>query len=348
MDFKDMRVVSVDDNENNLFLIEAICMDLGLNVTSFSEPLDALMHVLQNPIDMILIDYMMPNLNGLEFIKEFRQNKKNVPIIMITAAGDDEEIHKEAFDLGANDFLNKPVNAVVFKARVLNLLSNYQNRMLIEDKAKLLENEVEKATKKLIDREHETLRMLGKAAEYKDPETASHVARVAHYSKLLAREYGLDEKQQDIVFYAAPFHDLGKVGIEDKILLKPGKLNEEEFTVMKTHAQMGYEILKDAQSEYLQAGAMIALSHHEKYDGTGYPSALKGEDINIYGRIVALADVFDALTSHRPYKEAWSFEDALNLLKEESGKHFDPKLVNIFIESIDEVTNIYNSFKEEF
>lgn len=348
MDFKNMKVVSIDDNENNLFLIEAICMDLGLEVKSFSEPLDALMHVLQNPVDMILIDYMMPNLNGLEFIKEFRKNKKNVPIIMITAVGDDEDIHKEAFDLGANDFLNKPVNAVVFKARVLNLLSNYQNRMLIEDKAKLLESEVEKATKKLIDREHETLRMLGRTAEYKDPETASHVARVAHYSKLLARGYGLDEKQQDIVFYAAPFHDLGKVGIEDKILLKPGKLDNEEFTVMKTHAKMGYDILKDAQSEYLQAGAIIALTHHEKFDGSGYPNSLKGEEINIFGRIVALADVFDALTSHRPYKKAWSFDDALNLLKDESGKHFDPKLVNIFIENIDEVTNIYNSFKEEF
>ena len=347
MNFKNMKLVSIDDNENNLFLIETICADMELEVKSFSEPLDALMYCLQNHVDMILIDYMMPNINGLEFIEEFRKNKKNIPIIMITAAGDDEDIHSTAFELGANDFLSKPVNAVVFKARVMNLLSNYQNRMLVESRAKLLESEVEKATKNLIDREHETLRILGKTAEYKDPETASHVSRVAYYSKLLAKEYGLSEKDQDLVFYASPFHDLGKVGIEDKILLKPGKLDDDEFEIMETHATIGYELLKNSKSEYLQVGASIALHHHEKFDGSGYPRGLKGEEINIFGRIVAVADVFDALTSERPYKKAWSFDNALTLLKEESGKHFDPKIVNLFIKNIKEVTKIYNSFNAE-
>jgi len=347
MDFTQMKIVSIDDNENNLFLVEAICMEIGLNVTSFSDPLEALMYVLKNPIDMILIDYMMPNLNGLEFVKEFRNINKLIPIVMITAAGDDDDIHKEAFDLGVNDFLKKPVNSVLLKARVLNLLSNYQNQLLIQDKAKLLENEVKKATQELIEREHETLNVLGKAAEYKDPETASHVVRVAHYSKLLAREYGLDEKEQELIFYAAPFHDLGKVGIEDKILLKPGKLDEAEFKIMKTHAMIGYDILKDSKSEYLRSGAQIALTHHEKFDGSGYPKGLVGQEIPIFGRIVAVVDVFDALTSNRPYKRAWSFEEALQLLKDESGSHFDPKLVDIFIQNIDEAKEIYLSFNEE-
>jgi putative two-component system response regulator len=320
---------------------------MGLNVISFSDPLEALMYVLQNHTDMILIDYMMPNLNGLEFVKEFRNTNKTIPIVMITAAGDDDNIHKDAFEFGVNDFLKKPVNSVLFKARVLNLLNGYQNRMLIEDKAKLLESEVKKATQRLIQREHETLNILGKTAEYKDPETASHVARVAHYSKLIARELGLDEKEQELIFYAAPFHDLGKVGIEDKILLKPGKLDNEEFDIMKTHAMIGYEILKDSNSEYLQSGAQIALTHHEKYNGRGYPKGLVGDEIPIFGRIVAVVDVFDALTSNRPYKKAWSFEDALNLLKEESGQHFDPKIVDIFINNVDEIKEIYNSFKEE-
>lgn len=347
MDFKSMRIVSIDDNENNLFLIESICTDMELQVKSFSEPLEALMYVLQNQIDMILIDYMMPNLNGLEFIEEYRKKIKNVPIIMITAAGDDENIHKKAFELGANDFLSKPVNSVIFKARVINLLTNYQNQILLEDRAKLLEKEVEKATQNLLKREHETLTILGKTAEYKDPETASHVARVAYYSKLLAKGYGLSEKEQDILFYAAPFHDLGKIGIEDKILLKPAKLTPEEFETMKSHAKIGYEILKNSQSEYLQAGAIIALTHHEKVNGSGYPNGLKDDDIHIFGRIVAIADVFDALTSFRPYKQAWSFEDAVKYLQEKSGKEFDTKLVEIFINNLDEVAIIYNSFKDE-
>ncbi|CAM3892321.1 HD domain-containing phosphohydrolase [Arcobacter cloacae] len=347
MDFKSMRIVSIDDNENNLFLIESICTDMELQVKSFSEPLEALMYVLQNQIDMILIDYMMPNLNGLEFIEEYRKKIKNVPIIMITAAGDDENIHKKAFELGANDFLSKPVNSVIFKARVINLLTNYQNQILLEDRAKLLEKEVEKATQNLLKREHETLTILGKTAEYKDPETASHVARVAYYSKLLAKGYGLSEKEQDILFYAAPFHDLGKIGIEDKILLKPAKLTPEEFKTMKSHPKIGYEILKNSQSEYLQAGAIIALTHHEKVNGSGYPNGLKDDDIHIFGRIVAIADVFDALTSFRPYKQAWSFEDAVKYLQEKSGKEFDTKLVEIFINNLDEVAIIYNSFKDE-
>lgn len=347
MNFKSMKIVSVDDNQNNLFLIEAICSDMGLTVKSFDDSLNALVYCLQNEVDMILVDFMMPNLNGLQFIEEFRKNKKHIPIIMITAVGDDENVHKKAFDLGANDFLNKPVNAVIFQARILNLLTNHQNRILLEDRAKLLQQEVEKATKSLVDREHETLQILGKTAEYKDPETASHVARVAKYSKLLAREYGLSQKEQDIIFYAAPFHDLGKVGIEDKILLKPGKLDEDEFKIMKTHAQIGYEILKDSKSEYLQAGAVIALTHHEKWNGSGYPNALTSENIHIFGRIVSIADVFDALTSFRPYKKAWSFEEALKYLDDKSGKDFDPKMVEIFKNKIDEVKEIYNSYLEE-
>ena len=205
MNFESMKIVSVDDNQNNLFLIEAICSDMGLTVKSFDDSLNALVYCLQNEVDMILVDFMMPNLNGLQFIEEFRKNKKHIPIIMITAVGDDENVHKKAFDLGANDFLNKPVNAVIFQARILNLLTNHQNRILLEDRAKLLQQEVEKATKSLVDREHETLQILGKTAEYKDPETASHVARVAKYSKLLAREYGLSQKEQDIIFLCSTF-----------------------------------------------------------------------------------------------------------------------------------------------
>lgn len=346
MNLENMKVISIDDNKNNLFLIETICNNMGLNVTSFSDPLEALLYSLQNTIDLILIDYMMPNLNGLEFIKEFRKQKSNVPIIMITASGDDEEVHKKAFDLGTNDFLSKPVNSIILKARILNLLSSYHNRILIEDKTKLLESEIEKATIKLREREKETLNILGKTAEYKDPETASHVSRVSYYSKLLARELGLSNEEQNIIFYSAPFHDLGKVGIEDNILLKAGKLSLDEFNTMKKHSLIGYEILKDSKSKFLKAGSIIALTHHEKFDGSGYPNNLKEEEIHVYGRIVAIADVFDALTSSRSYKKAWSFDEAIKYLQSQSNKHFDSNILKHFIKNIDEVKNIYNSFLE--
>ncbi len=347
MDFKNLNVVSVDDNENNLFLVEAICEEMGICVKSFSDSLEALIYVSKNPIDLLIIDYMMPNLNGIEFVKEFRITNKKTPIIMITAVGDDDGIHKEAFDTGVNDFLNKPINSVIFEVRVKNLLDSYQNRILIEDKAKLLEQEVQKATEKLMTREYETLNILGKTAEYKDPETASHIARVAHYSQILAKKYGLNKEEQEIIFYASPFHDLGKIGIEDKVLLKAGKLTSDEFEIMKTHPQIGYDILKDSKSKFLKAGSIIALSHHEKYDGTGYPKGLKADEIPIYGRIVAISDVFDALTSDRPYKSPWSFNEALEFVKKEKAKHFDPKLVDIFIENIEEIKKIYNRFQED-
>lgn len=342
-----MNIVSIDDSENNLFLIEAICENHGLvNITSFTNPVEALSFVLENSIDLIIVDYMMPELNGLDFIKEYRKNNQYVPIIMVTAAND-EDIHGDALSSGANDFLGKPINVASFKARVTNQLKLYRNTLLLEDRAKLLEDEVEKATSRLADKEHETLNILAKTAEFKDPETASHVARVAYYSKMLAREYGLDEKVQDLIFHASPFHDLGKVGIPDRILLKPGRLDEEEFDLMKTHSTIGYEILKNSKSDYLQIGAIISISHHEKFDGSGYPSGLKGEDISIFGRIVAVADVFDALTSHRPYKKAWSFDDAISFLVDQKEKHFDPALVDFFVNNLTEVKEIFSSNQED-
>jgi putative two-component system response regulator len=336
--------VSIDDSEQNLMLLEAYANQIELQVTNFVDPQEALEFILNNNIDIIFVDYMMPKLNGLELIAKFRETNISTPIIMITAAGDN--IKLDALKAGATDFLNKPLDLSEFTLRTQNLLKLREAQLLIEDKAKLLQVEVEKATLELIDREHESLIVLGKTAEYKDPETASHVARVANYSKLLAGAYGLNDELQDIIYYASPFHDIGKVGIPDSILLKPAKLDDDEFKIMKTHAAIGYSILKEAKSKYLKAGATIALSHHEKYNGTGYPKNLQGEDIPIEGRIVAIADVFDALVSIRPYKNAWSFDDAVEFLEQESGGHFDPKLVVLFIENIEKIKDIYDQFQE--
>lgn len=347
MNIQGMSVISVDDNKNNLLIIEAYAQVLGLHVESFADPLLALERLKKANCDILITDYMMPQMNGIELIRAFRTFDTHTPVVMVTAVGDNVELHMQALDAGATDFLSKPIHTSMFKARLSNLLLLKKAQRILEDKTLLLEEEVKKATISLISREHETLQILGKTAEYKDPETGAHVARVAHYSRLLARESGQNEKMQEILFYAAPFHDIGKVGIPDVILLKEGKLNEGEFGLMKTHSAIGYDILKTSKSEYLKAGAVIAFTHHEKFDGTGYPNGLKGETIPLVGRIVAIADVFDALTSQRPYKAPWSLESAFELLENEKGKHFDPQLVECFIANKNHIEKIYEEFKGE-
>ena len=347
MNVENMRIISIDDNKTNLLIIESYAKILNLEIESFLNPKEALEASFEKEYDLVIVDYMMPEINGLEFIQSFRQNNQSTPIIMLTAVGDDMNLQIKALEYGANDFLSKPINAPAFKARIINMLKLRKSQLLLQDKALLLQDEVKLATIRLKESEYETLQMLGKTAEFKDPETNAHTQRVAYYCKLLARAYGLDENLQDIIFYASPFHDLGKIGIPDNILLKPGKLDDDEFSIMKNHAKIGYEILKGSKSKYLKAGGVIAYSHHEKYDGTGYPNGLKGESIPIFGRITAVADVFDALTSSRPYKKAWSLEEAFDFLIEEKSVHFDPKLVDLFLENKNEVINIHNKFKED-
>jgi two-component system, response regulator RpfG len=347
MNINGMKILSIDDNKNSLLLIEDFTESLSLNVDSFEDPQKALAASASTEYDLVIVDYMMPELNGLDFIKGFRKNHRDIPIIMLTAVEDDMSLQIEALRLGANDFLTKPVNSAAFQARVQNILKLRKAQSLLKDKTLLLEDEVQKATESLKESEHETLQLLGKSAEYKDSETSAHTIRVAHYCRVLARLVGLNEKVQDVIFHASPLHDLGKVGIADKILLKPGKLDADEFDIMKTHARIGYDILKYSKSGYLKAGAVISYSHHEKFDGSGYPLGLSGDRIPILGRIVAVADVFDALTSVRPYKKAWSIEDACEFLIEEKGKHFDPTLIDLFMENLDEIKSIKNKFIDE-
>ncbi len=199
------------------------------------------------------------------------------------------------------------------------------------------------AKKEVFVRENETLNVLGKASDYKDPETGAHIIRVSNYSRLLSEALGQSKALQDLLYYAAPLHDIGKLGIPDSILLKPGKLTSEEFEVIKTHTTIGYKILANPSSKYLKAGAVIAISHHEKYDGTGYPKGLRGDGIPIFGRIVSIADVFDALSTKRPYKDPWPFEKVVDLIEEERGKHFDPEIVDLFIKNISGIRQIFET-----
>lgn len=203
------------------------------------------------------------------------------------------------------------------------------------------------ARKQVVQREYETLNILGKAAEYKDPETGAHIIRVGYYARMLAKLLNEDKLSQDLIFYAAPLHDIGKIGVPDSILLKPGRLTAPEFDTMMDHTKIGYQILRYSQSPYLHAGATIALTHHERFNGSGYPDGLVGEKIPLYGRIVCLIDVFDALTSKRPYKEAWPLERAIELLVSERNVHFDPKIVDLFVASRTEVERIYYQYQGE-
>ncbi|WP_022850013.1 HD domain-containing phosphohydrolase [Limisalsivibrio acetivorans] len=343
---ENLKAVSVDDSEVNLFFIEAMAAKLGLSVVSFSDPLEALTYVRENDVDLIFVDYMMPNIDGITFIKEARKVHSDAPIVMITAVSDDNDVKMEALESGATEFLSKPVNGAEFTVRVKNLGALRSSQLLLANKALLLQEEVSKATEDIRQREYETLNVIGKTAEFKDPETGHHIQRVAHYCKIISSSIGASEEFQSIIFHSAPLHDLGKVGIADSILLKPGKLTDEEFDVMKSHTTIGYEILLNTKSPFLETGANIALTHHERFNGTGYPNGLTRENIPLEGRIVAIADVFDALTTRRPYKDPWPFQKALDLLESEKGKHFDPKLVDHFFKNLGSIQQIYDDLSD--
>lgn len=343
------QVLIVDDTEINLILFGALVKKLDdCEAHVFADSRKALAWVTDNVPDLVIVDYMMPELDGIEFIRLMREmpGRDLVPILMITA-NDQKQIRYRALDLGANDFLTKPIDKVEFLARTRNMLSLNQARKHMANHASWLTDEVRKATREIIVRERETVFRLSKAAEYRDPETGAHILRMAHYSMLIARELGLSEAEQQLILEAAPMHDIGKVGIADKILLKPGRLDPEEFDVMKQHAMFGYDLLRGSTSKLLQAGAEIARGHHEKYDGSGYPDGLKGEDIPVFSRIVAVADVFDALTSERPYKKAWEVADAVQFLKDGAGSHFDPACVEAFLKAWDDVEQVRGKYAED-
>lgn len=343
------QVLIVDDTEINLILFAALVRKLGeCESRTFSRSAEGLAWAQANDPDLVIVDYMMPELDGIEFIRRLRQTpgKESVPILMITA-NDQKPVRYRALEVGATDFLTKPVDKLEFLARANNMLALSDGRKKLADRAVWLAEEVRKATFEIVQRERETVLRLSKAAEYRDPETGAHILRMAHYSELIARGLGLSVADQQLLLEAAPLHDIGKVGIADDILLKPGRLTPQEFEIMKQHAIYGYEILKGSSSKVLQAGAAIARAHHEKFDGTGYPNALKGQDIPIFSRIVAVADVFDALTSERPYKEAWPLEQAAQHIKANAGTHFDPVCVTTFFENWNGVLEIRQRFKDE-
>lgn len=344
-----MQIVIVDDNRVNVALLKVLTGQLtDQPAAEFTDPVVALEWCLTHPFDLLLIDYMMPALDGLAFIARLRAqaDKADVPVLMVTASHE-SEVRYRALTHGATDFLTKPIDRIEFLARSRNMLALRRSQKALADRAAWLAEEVAKATREVIAREYDTILRLSRAAEYRDPETGLHLARMARYSQLIGRNLGMSEEDQQTLLRAAPMHDIGKVGIPDAILLKPGKLDAAEWATMREHAAIGYQILRDSPSPLLQMAAVIAHSHHEQFDGSGYPLGLSGQAIPLVGRIVAVADVLDALTSRRPYKEAWTFDAALALLRAQSGTQFDPACVDALVASWPEVLAIHAQFRDE-
>lgn len=344
-----MNVLIVDDDPINLALLSHLLKSIpNVVCTEMSDSVLALAWCRKHEPDIVLVDYMMPRLDGLQFLEVFRSlpGRATIPVIMITADVQ-LDVRHQALQSSANDFLTKPVDKTELRARVTNMLTLRNAQLQLANRADQLAEEIKISAIKDEARDLESILRLARAAEHRDPETGAHLTRLSHYAKLLARNLGLSVMEQDLVRDAAPMHDIGKVGIPDRILLKPGRLDDEEMAIMRSHAQIGADILKESNSPLMQAAAAIALSHHEKFDGSGYPYGLKAEQIPLYGRIIAVADVFDALTSARVYKPAWELDRAVAMIREGAGTHFDPACVNAFFHDWDAVLQIRDQYQDE-
>ena len=348
-------ILLVDDQPQNLDLLEAHLVPQGYEIIKAASGEEALMKLAGNQIDLILLDVMMPGMDGFEVTRRIRQDESHrlLPIVLVTALRETEDRIK-GIEAGCDDFLSKPFDKMELLARVRSLLKVKAYNNLLSDYRKELEAEVTKRTEELKQAFEiikasslETIYRLSMAAEYKDKETGAHIKRVSLYSTAIARRMGLDQDTIETILYAAPMHDVGKIGMPDRILMKPAKLNPEEWEIMKQHTVIGAKILKGSDAEYIRMGETIALYHHEKWDGSGYPNGLNGSDIPVASRIVSVADVFDALTSKRPYKETLPVETAMAIISEGKGSYFDPEVTDAFFAAQDEILAIKKHFGDD-
>lgn len=343
-------ILILDDEPDNVLLIEeTIKRNLpGVRTVGFTSPQEAVAWCEANEPDLCLIDYNMPGMSGIEFMTRVRRHGcfQSVPIIMITGQPG-TELQQHALDSGATDFLSKPINVADVVVRTRNHLRLRASLNAGRQDMGKLAREMNGGAQQLVEQEQTAIILrLTQLSGYRDEETGDHMRRMAHITQLISRELGLDNRFSDMLLLAAPMHDIGKIGIPDRILLKPGKLDGVERGIMQTHARIGHDLLKDSHSELQRMGAEIALTHHEKYNGEGYPNGLAGEAIPLSGRIVATADVFDALVNARHYKQAWTLDDAIGFMRAERNRHFDPGCVSALLRRIDDVMDIQKKFGE--
>jgi len=353
------RILAADDEEVNRILLEKMLSKLGHEPVMAKDGFDA-MEKIDTGIDLVLLDVMMPDMDGFEVVRRIRSQPatRDIPVILVTALSSRDDRLK-AVEAGANDFIAKPVDMTELKVRMSSLLKMKEAQDSLKVYQANLEETVRVRTEALrlaVDNlaqqqrdtqaaHLDTVKRLAIASEYKDKDTADHIQRISDFCGLLGELRDLSKPEVDLIIHASPMHDVGKIGIADSILLKPGPLDAGEWEIMKSHTLIGAKILRDSSSEVLQAGEIIAMSHHEKWDGSGYPGGIAGGDIPLFGRICAVADVFDALTNKRPYKEAFSNEEALRIMVEGRGTHFDPELLDMFLNNLDAVLAIQHKYK---
>lgn len=340
-DIEKPTILVVDDTPENIeILAGTLKSDYKIKVANNGKTALKIAQKMPMP-DLILLDVMMPEMDGYEVCERLKSqpNTAQIPVIFVTAKiSPEDEIH--GLQVGAVDYITKPINPKIALQRVATHLA-------LNDVKRGLYEKVKEQTFQINRTKVQIVQSLGRAAEYKDNETGMHVLRMASYCYMLAIASGMSEEDADVLKEAAPMHDVGKIGIPDAVLLKNGRLDDEEWLIMRKHVEMGGDILGDTnESELLSMAKVIAMTHHEKFDGSGYPNGLSGEDIPLIGRIAAIADVFDALTSERPYKKAWTTDDAFELISNEKGKHFDPMLAQLFLDNRDKVLEIKASLAD--
>lgn len=333
-------ILIVDDEPANVRLLQQmLAVDGYRNVIGITDPRETMARVVEQGTDLLLLDLNMPHLDGFQVMDQ-------PPAILVLTAQATTEYWLRALRAGARDFLPKPFDMAELLARVRNLLEVHRYQVHLRQQNAVLEARVRERTRELHDTRLEIIHRLGRAAEFRDNETGLHIIRMSRYSEMLGRLAGMGDEEADLLLHASPMHDIGKIGIPDRILLKPGKLDADEWAVMQTHACIGAELLDGHPAPLLRMARDIALTHHEKWDGSGYPDGRRGEEIPLVGRIVAVADVFDALTSARPYKPAWSVERALEYLSAQRGLHFEPRLVDLFLGHLDAFLGIRERYAE--